>query len=98
MPKEGYIKCKEEDGDNEEWFEKRWGKKNGSLYVKHTLHKRCFYRKSGRDDTIVLEMPQEGYIKCKEEDGDNEEWFEERWKKNSLHNDDNKKPWLKWEL
>ena len=62
-------------------------------YIKHTLGERHFYRKKGRDDTITLEIPPEGYNKCKEEDGDNKQWFDERYQSLNI----NKKPWLEWD-
>ena len=80
------------------WFEERWCKLEPGSFVKHTLHGRCFYRKSGRDDTITLECPKEGYKKTKEEDGNNEAWFEERWQKLNNSHEENKKPWLKWDI
>ena len=63
-------------------------------YIKHTLGDRCFYRKKGRDDTMTLEQPLEGYNNCKEEDGVNAQWFEQRWGKLNI----NGKPWQKWYL
>ena len=89
MPPEGCNNSKEEDGVNEQWFEERMAK--FTSFIKHTLGDRHFYRKEGRDETITLEKPPEGYKKCKEEDGINEQWFEDRYPSH------NNKPWLKWD-
>ena len=56
-------------------------------YIKHTLGECHFYR---RDDTITLEIPPERYNKCKEEDGENEEWFDKIYQSHNI----NKKSWL----
>ena len=102
-PIESYVQTKVEDGINSTWFEGRWAKLNPQPFVKHTLGERCFYRRGGDDDTITFKKPKEGYDNCKEEDGVNVEWFETRWDKlneitASLHNNDNKKNWEKWDL
>ena len=86
-PKEGYFKRKEEIFENIEWFNTRWNYltnsefNSDSPYVKHTLNNNCFYRKSGDDSSITLYKPREGYYKKKEEDLENEDWFNERWSK-----------------
>ena len=83
-PEVGYYKRKEEDFENEDWFNERWDKLTysefsvGSPYVKHTLKKKYFYRISGNDNSITLLKPKEGYYKKKEEDLGNEDWFNEK--------------------
>ena len=83
-PRDGYFKRKEEDLENEGWFNERWNMLNNSeftptsKYVKHTLKDNCFYRKSGDDDSMILVKPREGYYKRKEEDLENEGWFNEK--------------------
>ena len=58
----------------------------GSLYVKHTLRGKFFYRMSSKDtdrpdETVTAYKPAEGFREVREEDatkGD-EQWFDERW-------------------
>ena len=82
-PIEGYIYSVIE-ATNKKWFYERLDKLNNSEYsrdspyVKHTLNGICFYRISGNDGSMTFDKPPQGYYKRKEEDLENEDWFNDK--------------------